>query len=175
MSITYTRAHRCRAADTRRVWLTVLLQAPIQSYLRQQSRQPPPQAMQMMTAPPVDRHSQNYFARNHTSRRLPDPIELAGRLEEARTSAKLLQQVVTNTPPAEILGNDLIKEFAERCQSASRSIQGYMTSENPAPDNETMESLIDTNEQLQTALNLHQRAMLTRGNMSSLWQPTATI
>ncbi|KAI0447178.1 hypothetical protein F4803DRAFT_356460 [Xylaria telfairii] len=134
--------------------------APIQSYLRQQSRQPPPQAMQMMTAPPVDRHSQNYFARNHTSRRLPDPVELAGRLEEARTSAKLLQQVVTNTPPAEILGNDLIKEFAERCQSASRSIQGYMTSENPAPDNETMESLIDTNEQLQTSLNLHQRAML---------------
>ncbi|KAI1744514.1 hypothetical protein F4680DRAFT_404981 [Xylaria scruposa] len=133
--------------------------APIQSYLHQQSRQPPPQTMQM-TAPPLDRHSQNYFARNHNSRRLPDPVELAGRLEEARTSAKLLQQVVTNTPPGEILGNDLIKEFAERCQSASRSIQGYMTSENPAPDNETMESLIDTNEQLQTALNLHQRATL---------------
>ncbi|KAI0201835.1 hypothetical protein F4808DRAFT_100171 [Astrocystis sublimbata] len=137
--------------------------APVQSFLRHQSRQPPPQAMQampMMTAPPVDRHSQNYFARNHSNRRLPDPIELAGRLEEARTSAKLLQQVVTNTPPAEILGNDLIKEFAERCQSASRSIQGYMASENPTPDNETMESLIDTNEQLQNALNLNQRAML---------------
>ncbi|RYC61714.1 hypothetical protein CHU98_g4486 [Xylaria longipes] len=143
--------------------------APIQSFLRQQSRQPPPQTMQMMTAPPVDRHSQNYFARNHSSRRLPDPVELAGRLEEARTSAKLLQQVVTNTPPGEILGNDLIKEFAERCQSASRSIQGYMTSENPAPDNETMESLIDTNEQLQTALNLHQRSMLNaRKHVESL-------
>ncbi|KAI0487396.1 hypothetical protein F4859DRAFT_509965 [Xylaria cf. heliscus] len=143
--------------------------APIQSYLRQQSRQPPMQAMQMMTAPPIDRHSQNYFARNHNSRRLPDPVELAGRLEEARTSAKLLQQVVTNTAPGEILGNDLIKEFAERCQSASRSIQGYMTSENPAPDNETMESLIDTNEQLQTALNLHQRAVLNaRKHVESL-------
>ena len=35
-----------------------------------------------------------------------------------------------------------------------------MTSENPAPDNETMESLIDTNEQLQQALNQHQRAVL---------------
>lgn len=123
----------------------------------------------MMTAPPVDRHSQNYFARNHRSRQLPDPIELAGRLEEARTSAKLLQQVVTNTPPGEVLDNDLIKEFAERCQSASRSIQGYMASENPVPDNETMEALIDTNEQLQTALNLHQRAMLNaRKHVASL-------
>ncbi|GAP89923.2 putative gat domain-containing protein [Rosellinia necatrix] len=149
--------------------------APIQSYLhrkqQQQLQQPPPplQAGQMMTAPPLDRHSQNYFARTHRSRRLPEPVELAGRLEEARTSAKLLQQVVTNTPPGEIIGNDLIKEFAERCQSASRSIQGYMASDDPTPDNETMESLIDTNEQLQSALNLHQRAMLNaRKHVESL-------
>jgi hypothetical protein len=81
-------------------------------------------------------------------------------LEEARTSAKLLEQVVMNTPPNEIIGNELIREFADRCQSASRSIQGYMASQNPVPDNDTMESLIDTNEQLQTALNQHQRAML---------------
>ncbi|KAI0434806.1 hypothetical protein F5Y09DRAFT_294866 [Xylaria sp. FL1042] len=143
---------------------------PIQSYLRQRSQAPPPQqAMNMMMAPAVDRHSQNYFARQHRSRGLPEPVELAGRLEEARTSAKLLQQVVTNTPPGEVLDNDLIKEFAERCQSASRSIQGYMTSDNPVPDNETMEALIDTNEQLQTALNLHQRAMLNaRKHVASL-------
>ncbi|KAI1203524.1 hypothetical protein F5X97DRAFT_283242 [Nemania serpens] len=142
--------------------------APIQSFLHR-SQQPPPQPAPMMTAPPVDRHSQNYFARNHNSRRLPEPVELAGRLEEARTSAKLLQQVVTNTAPGDFIDNDLIKEFAERCQSASRSIQGYMASENPVPDNETMESLIDTNEQLQTALNLHQRAMLNaRKHVASL-------
>ncbi|KAI8627060.1 hypothetical protein F5Y19DRAFT_477947 [Xylariaceae sp. FL1651] len=144
--------------------------APIPSFQRQQQQQQQqPLAPQMMGAPPVDRHSQNYFARNHHSRRLPDPVELAGRLEEARTSAKLLQQVLTNTAPGEVLDNDLIKEFAERCQSASRSIQGYMTSENPTPDNETMESLIDTSEQLQTALNLHQRAMLNaRKHVASL-------
>ncbi|KAI0403581.1 hypothetical protein F4802DRAFT_571099 [Xylaria palmicola] len=143
--------------------------APIQSYLRHRPQQPPPESMSMMTAPPTDRHSQNYFARNHNTRRLPEPVELAGRLEEARTSAKLLQQVVTNTAPGEIIGNDLIKEFAERCQSASRSIQGYMASDNPTPDDETMESLIDTNEQLQTALNLHQRAMLNaRKHIASL-------
>ncbi|KAH7158242.1 hypothetical protein B0J13DRAFT_618268 [Dactylonectria estremocensis] len=105
-------------------------------------------------------HSQNYFARSHSNKRLPDPVELASRLEEARTSAKLLEQVVMNTPPTEMLENDLIKEFADRCQSASRSIQGYMTSENPTPDNETMENLIDTNELLQTALNQHKRAVL---------------
>ncbi|KAI1433675.1 hypothetical protein GGR50DRAFT_472696 [Xylaria sp. CBS 124048] len=130
--------------------------------LQQQQWQPPQSQMQtpMMTAPPIDRHSQNYVARQQQTSRLPDPAELSSRLEEARTSANLLQQVVTNTPPAEVLTNDLIKEFAERCQSASRSIQGYMTLENPAPDNDTMESLIDTNEQLQTALNLHQRSML---------------
>ncbi|KAK2929445.1 hypothetical protein FoTM2_009784 [Fusarium oxysporum f. sp. vasinfectum] len=94
--------------------------------------------------PPPNPHSQNYFARHHTNKRLPDPIELASRLEEARTSAKLLEQVVMNTPPR-----------------ASRSIQGYMTSENPTPDNDTMENLIDTNEQLQTALNQHKRAVLS--------------
>jgi hypothetical protein len=137
--------------------------------VRPQNTIAPSQVSQTITAPPADRHSQNYFARDHRSRRLPDPIELAGRLEEARTSANLLQQLLTNTPPGEVLDNDLIKEFAERCESASRSVQGYMASENPAPDNATMESLIDTNEQLQTALNLNQRAMLNaRKHVESL-------
>lgn len=115
--------------------------------------------------PPVDTqaqtfHSQNYFSRDHTNRRLPGPAELASRLEEARTSAKLLQEAVTNTPPSEVMDNEFMKEFADRCTSASRSVQGYMVAENPAPDNDTMENLIDTNEQLQAALSLHQRAML---------------
>lgn len=106
-------------------------------------------------------NGQNYFSRHHTNNKLPGAVELASRLEEARTSAKLLEQVVMNTPPAETLDNDLIKEFADRCLSASRSIQGYMVATNPGPDNETMESLIDTNEQLQTALNQHQRSVLS--------------
>lgn len=115
--------------------------------------------------PPVDPHaqtfnSQNYFSRDHTNRRLPSPVELASRLEEARTSAKLLQETVTNTPPSEVMNNDFMREFADRCTSASRSIQGYMNAKDPGPDNDTMESLIDTNEQLQAALSLHQRAML---------------
>lgn len=86
---------------------------------------------------------------------------MANRLEEARTSAKLLSQLVANTPSTEVLDNDLVKEFADRCLSASRSIQGYMTAENPGPDNETMESLIDVNEELQQALNNEKRARLS--------------
>ncbi|EFY85995.1 hypothetical protein MAC_07947 [Metarhizium acridum CQMa 102] len=125
------------------------------------NRQPalPPRPF-MTNQPQLNRHSQNYFAKAHHNNRLPDPVELSSRLEEARTSAKLLEQVVMNTSPGEMLQSELIKEFADRCLSASRSLQGYMVSENPAPDNETMESLIDTNEQLQTALNQHKRAVL---------------
>ena len=110
---------------------------------------------------PYPQHQpQAYYPRPSHSKRLPDPVELTNRLEEARSSAKLLEQVVACTPAAEFLSNDLIKEFADRCSSASRSIQGYMTAENPGPDNDTMESLIDTNEQLQQALNHHRRALL---------------
>jgi hypothetical protein len=76
-----------------------------------------------------------------------------------------------NTPPAQFLDDELVKEFADRCLSASRSIQGYMVCENPAPDNETMETLIDTNEQLQTALNQHQRARLNARKQLGLGEP----
>lgn len=125
----------------------------------------PPAPQPMMSgpgsAPPPNAHSQNYFARSHTNRRLPDPVELANRLEEARTSAGLLTQLVANTPSTEVQDNDLVKEFADRCLSASRSIQMYMTAENPGPDNETMENLIDVNEALQQALNSQKRALLS--------------
>lgn len=130
---------------------TSFKQHRLQPTNRSTSRQPPPQNQGQ---------SQNYWAKHHRNPRLPHPVELASRLEEARTSAKLLQQSVACTPPQEILANDLIREFADRCQSASRSIQMYMVAENPAPDNDTMESLIDTNEQLQVSLNQHQRAVL---------------
>ncbi|KAK3949253.1 hypothetical protein QBC32DRAFT_40854 [Pseudoneurospora amorphoporcata] len=116
-------------------------------------------------------NQQEYFQRTPDTSRLPDPVELANRLEEARTSAKLLEQVVACTPPPEILSNDLIKEFADRCTSASRSIQGYMSATDPAPDNDTMESLIDTNEQLQQSLNHHQRAVLNAKKQLGLGSP----
>ena len=94
------------------------------------------------------------------SRGLPPPAELAGRVEEARTSAKLLLQLVQSTPPNELIGNELVKEFAERCISAQRSIQGYIACDNPSPDDDTMLTLIETNEQLSLAASKHQRALL---------------
>ena len=106
------------------------------------------------------RQQENYFARNHHIRGLPPPHELAGRIEEAKTSTKILLQVVQSTPPNEFIGNELIKEFVDRCQSASRSIQGYIHSDNPAPDEDTLVTLIETSEQLSLALSRHDRAML---------------
>lgn len=126
----------------------------------------------VLNAPPFDQQQQQqeYFARAHNNKKIPSPVELANRLEEARTSAKLLEQVVGCTPPSEILSNDLIKEFSDRCLSASRSIQGYMSAD-PAPDNDTMESLLDTNEQLQRSLNQHQRAVLQAKKHLGLGEP----
>jgi hypothetical protein len=95
-----------------------------------------------------------------SSRGLPPPVELAGRIEEARTSAKLLLQLVQSTPATELIGNELVKEFAERCTAAQRSIHGYIACDNPAPDDDTMLTLIETNEQLSLAASKHQRAIL---------------
>lgn len=111
-------------------------------------------------SPQYDPNQQNYFARNHRPHGLPSPPELAQRIEEAKTSAQVLSQVVQSTPPAEVLYNELIKEFVERCQSASISIQNYIHSENPPPDEDTLLTLIETNEQLAAAMSRHQRAML---------------
>lgn len=113
-----------------------------------------------VSAPAYYPDQQNYFARNHKPRGLPPPHELAQRVEEAKTSSKLLLQVVQSTPSSEMIGNELLKEFVERCMSASRSIQDYIHSDNPAPDEDTLLTLIETNDQLSTAISRHQRALL---------------
>jgi hypothetical protein len=116
--------------------------------------------------------------RSHSSSRtLPPPTELAGRIEEARTSAKLLLQLVQSTPANELLANDLVKEFSERCMSAQRSIQGYINCDNPPPDDDTMLTLIETNEQLSLAASKHQRAVLQARRLqgSSPSPPVSTV
>lgn len=114
---------------------------------------------------------QNYFARSHRPSGIPPPIELAQRIEEARTSAKLLLQVVQSTPPNEIIGNQLLKEFVDRCQSALRSVQSYIHSNNPPPDQDTLLTLIETNDQLASAISRHQRALL---QATRHFSPTST-
>lgn len=59
-----------------------------------------------------------------------------------------------------MIGNELIKEFAERCQAAVRSIQGYISSDNPAPDEDTLVTLIESNDELSVALSAYQRGIL---------------
>jgi hypothetical protein len=109
-------------------------------------------------APPgVASESYGRHSRNNV---LPPPVELTARVEEARTSAKLLLQLVQSTPPNELLENDLVKEFADRCLVAQRSVQNYINCDNPSPDDDTMLTLIETNEQLSLAASKHQRAVL---------------
>ncbi|PNS15218.1 Dihydrolipoyllysine-residue succinyltransferase component of 2-oxoglutarate dehydrogenase complex, mitochondrial [Sphaceloma murrayae] len=91
---------------------------------------------------------------------LPSPVELAGRVEESRNTAKILMQLVQSTPTEEVLGNDLLKEFAERCQSAQRSMQAYINCDSPPPDDDTLQTLIEVTEQLSLSLSKHQRSVL---------------
>ena len=72
-----------------------------------------------------------------------------------------------------MLRNELVREFAERCQAASRSVQGYINADNPAPDEETLLTLIETNDMLSAALSKHQRALLQARKASS--QPAPTL
>ncbi|KAJ6156369.1 hypothetical protein N7497_005254 [Penicillium chrysogenum] len=108
---------------------------------------------------------------------LPGPVELAARIEEARNSAKLLTQFVQSTPAAELEDNDLIKEFIDRCRTGSRIIQGYIHSTNPAPDEDTLLTLIETNDEISVAVSQQQRAMLKarklRARYDFLPSPTA--
>ncbi|KAL4762555.1 uncharacterized protein BDW70DRAFT_133273 [Aspergillus foveolatus] len=91
---------------------------------------------------------------------LPPPDELVSRISEAKTTAKLLMQFVQSTPPSEMLTNDLIQEFSARSRRAQRAISNYIHATNPAPDEDTLLTLIETNDELSVALSKHQRAML---------------
>ncbi|KAF9890390.1 hypothetical protein FE257_006058 [Aspergillus nanangensis] len=91
---------------------------------------------------------------------LPPADELAARIEEAKNSGKLLIQFVQSTTPAEILDNELVKEFSDRCRTASRALQSYIHATDPAPDEDTLLTLIETNDELAVAQSKHQRAIL---------------
>lgn len=118
---------------------------------------PPYNPNQPPVAPSQQEPNQRVFGRNQ----LPPPHELASRVEEAKNTAKILLQLTQSTPPEEVLGNDLLKEFAERCQSAQRSVQEFINCDSPPPDDDTLQTLIEVNEQLSLALSRHQRAVLS--------------
>ncbi|OAX81496.1 hypothetical protein ACJ72_04168 [Emergomyces africanus] len=128
-------------------------------------------AMGVSSGPWVQPHNpgqrDGYFPRPHRPRGLPPLEELTSRIAEANTSAGLLLQLVQSTPTAEFYSNDLLKEFSARCQAAARSIQGYMNATNPSPDEDTMLTLIETNDRLSVALSKYQRAaVIAKRNVS---------
>lgn len=92
--------------------------------------------------------------------RLPPAAELAARVEEANSSAKLLQQLVQSTPLQEIQNNDLIQEFGQRVWAAQKSMRSYIDHGDPPADKTTLEQLIQTSELLSVAASKHQRAIL---------------
>lgn len=65
-----------------------------------------------------------------------------------------------STPPAEILDNELMAEFSYRCRTASGTIQSYIHATNPAPDEDTLLTLIEANDELSVSLSKHQHAIL---------------
>ncbi|KAJ5834084.1 hypothetical protein N7447_000110 [Penicillium robsamsonii] len=124
--------------------------------------------------PPRHLQQQPYIQPRAPANTLPDLVELAARIEEARNSAKLLTQFVQSTPPVELENNDLIKEFIDRCRSSSRCIQGYIHSTNPAPDEDTMLTLIETNDEISVALSQQQRAMLKARKIRGSSSPSSS-
>ena len=54
----------------------------------------------------------------------------------------------------------MIKEFVDRCRTSSRFLQQYIHATNPSPDEETLLTLIETNDEISVALSQQQRAML---------------
>lgn len=102
-------------------------------------------------------HGQRAISRHQ----LPPPYELSSRIEEARNTAKILLQLIQSTPPEETISNELLREFSERCQAAQKSMQIYINCDSPAPDDDTMLTLIETNEQLSLASSRYQRAILS--------------
>jgi len=118
-----------------------------QEEYQQQPPMMPPRAGSSYSAP---------SARPH----LPPPTELAARISEANTSAKLLTQLVQSTPQAEVPDNALIREFADRCKLAARSMHAYIAAEEPAPpDADTLTTLIETNDVISIALEGHRKAV----------------
>lgn len=84
--------------------------------------------------------------------------ELVARISEAQTSASLLSQLLQSTPQLEVPDNELIREFADRCKVASRSVVAYISAD-PPPDEDTLTTLIETNDVLGHAIEEWKKAV----------------
>ncbi|KAK3082085.1 hypothetical protein LTS18_005071 [Coniosporium uncinatum] len=153
------KAYDTNLAPLFQMWNKENVAGPVQQQTRGMGRVAPVIGHQAPTNV-YNGHPQEQYQQSRRERGLPSPSELSARIEEAKTSAKLLQQLVQSTAPAELLSNELVKEFAERCQAAQRSLQGYINCTDPPADEDTLQTLIETSEQLSVATSQHQRAIL---------------
>lgn len=90
---------------------------------------------------------------------LPPMQELTSRISEAQTSAKVLEQILLSTPTVDVPTHELIREFAQRCKLALRSIQGFLATDEATLDEGTTTTLIETNDLLSSALEKHRKAV----------------
>jgi len=125
---------------------------------------PPPRQNTLQPLPNPNRPPMlpHHSSHNSNRARLPAPDELAQRIAEARTSANLLVQFVSSASVEELIGSntDLITEFVDRCKLAQDSMHRYMNCTDPMPDEDTFQTMIETNELLGAAVSKHQRALL---------------
>merc|ERR1712230_214561 len=78
---------------------------------QQNYRVPPP--------PPSGQYQYQQHGSGRRRETLPPPEELVSRIEEAKTTARLLVQTVQSTPQSELLANDLVSEFADRAKKCA--------------------------------------------------------
>lgn len=123
------------------------------------TRTPPP--LQTATPPPGEYQSFPSSVGGSRARSppgLPSMSELVARIAEAQTSASLLSQLLQSTPQLEVPDNELVREFADRCKSASRNVVAYISAD-PPPDEDTLTTLIETNDVLGHAINEWKKAV----------------
>lgn len=113
---------------------------------------PPPGQYRPVPPPPVG------GSRTRSPPGLPSMSELVARIAEAQTSASLLSQLLQSTPQLEVPNNELVKEFVDRCKSASRSVVAYISAD-PPPDEDTLTTLIETNDVLSLSLDEWKKAV----------------
>ncbi|ERS98232.1 hypothetical protein HMPREF1624_05015 [Sporothrix schenckii ATCC 58251] len=101
------------------------------------------------------------YERGHTSAAtLPKPRELRKRLDEAKTTASVLADVVNTTTQDGLLRHDLADDLSARCRRATNQVLEYMNTHDPIPDNYEMAALLSTHEVLEQTLHHYHRAVL---------------
>ncbi|KAK9464778.1 hypothetical protein V1512DRAFT_255068 [Lipomyces arxii] len=86
--------------------------------------------------------------------------KIEGLIEEAKSSAGLLQQVLSTTPPAQMAGSPLVMEFYDRCTKLKTKIQSYLSREYDSPlQASIIMNLISASDTIDTAMDQHKLLM----------------